>query len=71
MLLIGQTPADAPIGTVGLVNFVGFACIVPLTVLFAPVGANIANKLDASKLKKIFAVILLFTGVRMLVQIFL
>jgi len=41
---------------------------VPLTVLFAPLGASIASKLDANKLKKVFAVVLLITGLRMLAQ---
>lgn len=71
MLLLGVTPSDAPVGTFGLVNLVGFICIVPLTVLFAPVGASLAAKLDATKLKRIFAVVLLITGIRMLAQLFL
>lgn len=70
MLSIGTTPHDAPLGTFGLVNFVGFVCIVPLTVLFAPVGANLAGKLDAQKLKKVFAIVLMITGLRMLAQLF-
>ena len=69
MLLMGTTPADAPAGTLGLVNLVGFFCIVPLTVLFAPLGASLAAKLNAVKLKKVFAVVLLITGLRMLAQI--
>lgn len=71
MLTLGTTPADAPVGTFGFVNVFGFLCIVPLTVLFAPVGASLAAKLGAGKLKKIFAVVLLITGLRMLVQLFL
>ncbi|WP_057831049.1 sulfite exporter TauE/SafE family protein [Colwellia sp. TT2012] len=71
MLIMGSTPTDAPAGTFGLVNLFAFTCIVPLTVLFAPVGASLAAKLDAVKLKKIFAFVLLFTGSRMLVQLFL
>lgn len=71
MLILGSTPTDAPIGTVGLVNLFAFICIVPLTVLFAPLGASLAAKLDAAKLKKIFALVLLFTGLRMLAQLFL
>ncbi|AWB56595.1 sulfite exporter TauE/SafE family protein [Colwellia sp. Arc7-D] len=71
MLILGITPVDAPAGTFGLVNLFGFICIVPLTVLFAPVGASLAAKLDAVKLKKIFAFVLLFTGLRMLAQFFL
>jgi uncharacterized membrane protein YfcA len=67
MLLMGVTPSDAPIGTYGLVNLIGFCAIVPLTVLFAPMGASLASKLDAAKLKKVFAVVLLITGGRMLI----
>ena len=54
MLLLGTTPADAPAGTFGLVNLAGFLCIVPLTVVFAPIGASLAARLDAGKLKKVF-----------------
>ncbi len=71
MLAAGTTPDDAPLGTFGLVNLIGFVCIVPLTVLFAPVGAAIANKLDANMLKKVFAVVLLITSARMLAQFIL
>ena len=71
MLTLGSTPTDAPAGSFGLVNLFAFASIVPLTVLFAPVGAALAAKLDAVKLKKIFALVLLFTGLRMLAQLFL
>ena len=69
MLILGTTPTDAPVGTYGLVNLIGFLCIVPLTVLFAPLGVALASKLDAVKLKKVFAVVLLITGLRMLIQI--
>ncbi|GAL35060.1 protein of unknown function DUF81 [Vibrio maritimus] len=71
MLILGQSPTDAPVGTFGLVNLLAFLCIVPLTVLFAPVGASLAAKLDANRLKKVFAVVLLITGVRMLAQLLL
>lgn len=71
MLVFGSAPADAPVGTFGLVNLLGFLCIVPLTVLFAPLGASLAAKLDSAKLKKVFAVVLLITGMRMLIQLLL
>jgi uncharacterized membrane protein YfcA len=71
MLTLGSTPSDAPAGTFGLVNLFGFLCIVPLTVLFAPVGVSLAAKLDAVKLKRIFSLVLLLTGLRMLMQLFL
>lgn len=69
LLFVGTTPTDAPFATFGYVNLLGFACIVPLTVLFAPIGAGIANRLDAGMLKKIFAVVLIITGLRMLAQV--
>ncbi len=71
LLLMGQTPIDAPLGTFGLVNLIGFACIVPLTVFCAPIGAHIASKLDAQMLKRVFAIALLITGLRMFIQLFL
>lgn len=69
MLLTATTPIDAPDFTYGYVNLIGFAAIVPLTVVFAPVGANLGARLDPVKLKKIFACVLGFTGLRMLLQI--
>ncbi|XOV81383.1 MAG: sulfite exporter TauE/SafE family protein [Aestuariibacter sp.] len=71
LLFFASTPTDAPVATVGFVNFLAFICIVPLTVLCAPLGAALAQKLDAAKLKKVFAVVLFITGVRMLAQQFL
>ncbi|WP_339719992.1 sulfite exporter TauE/SafE family protein [uncultured Paraglaciecola sp.] len=70
MLVFGVTPSDAPVGTYGLVNLIGFICIVPLTVIFAPLGAKLANKMNPNVLKKVFATVLLFTGLRMLGQLF-
>ncbi len=71
LLFAGTTPIDAPFATYGYVNLLGFICIVPLTVFFAPIGATIASKLDAAMLKKVFAVVLIITGLRMLAQVFL
>jgi uncharacterized membrane protein YfcA len=71
MLTFGVTPDDAPFGTYGLVNLLGFLCIVPLTVVFAPIGAKLASIMDANVLKKVFAVVLLITGLRMLTQMFI
>ena len=68
LLILGNTPNDAPVGTFGLVNIISFLCIVPLTILFAPVGTSIAAKLNAEKLKKVFAVVLFITGLRMLLS---
>ncbi|WED25316.1 sulfite exporter TauE/SafE family protein [Vibrio sp. DW001] len=68
MLLVGTTPSDAPFGNYGLVNWLGFLFIVPLTVFFSPIGASLGKKLDNAMLKKVFAIVLAFTGIRMLLQ---
>jgi uncharacterized membrane protein YfcA len=69
LLVVGQQPADALAGTWRLVNLPAFLFIIPLTILFAPVGAKIASILNPGQLKKAFAVVLLITGVRMLLQV--
>lgn len=68
MLATGRPPPDAPFGTVGVVNLVGFACIVPLTVLLAPVGVRLGARLDGARLKQVFALFLILSGLRMLWQ---
>ena len=67
-MLVAETPGGAPGGMVGMVNLAGFAAIVPLTVLMAPVGARIGARLDALMLKRVFAVFLCISGARMLMQ---
>ena len=69
-MLLAATPADAPEGMIGMVNLPGFALIVPLTVLLAPVGAWLGSKLDAVMLKRVFAIFLCISGGRMLMQLF-
>lgn len=68
-MLMAQTPADAPQGMIGMVNLPGFACIVPLTVLLAPMGAWLGAKLDSVMLKRVFAIFLCISGGRMLMQL--
>src|SRR5690606_24410222 len=68
-MLFAHTPADAPEGMIGMVNLPGFLCIVPLTVMLAPVGAWIGSKLDSVMLKRVFAIFLLISGGRMLMQV--
>jgi len=68
-MLLAHTPADAPQGMIGMVNLPGFLCIVPLTVMLAPVGARIGSKLDSVMLKRVFAIFLFISGGRMLMQV--
>ena len=38
---------------IGLVNIIGFLCIVPLATIFAPAGASLASKLNPDKLSQL------------------
>lgn len=59
-----------PPGSFGYVNLLGFGLIVPLTVLFAPVGAKIAHAVNPAYLKKGFALFLLVTSIKMMIGAF-
>ena len=68
LLALGTAPSDAPFGNVGLVSLPAFLLIIPLTIMFAPVGTSIGARLDQKQLKSAFAVVLMITGLRMLAQ---
>jgi len=57
---------DLPPFSIGYANMIGFVMIVPTTMLMAPVGAKIANTINARALRIAFAVFLAITAARML-----
>ncbi len=57
-------PARPP-GSLGYANLVGFALIVPMTVLMAPQGAKLAHTVNPTRLKQLFALFLFLTALRM------
>lgn len=65
-LASGLGAEGLPPGTFGYVNLIGFALIVPCTVLAAPLGARIAHAIDPRKLRAAFAVFLFLTAARMI-----
>jgi len=69
VMLFGTTPPDAPLGTIGHVNLPGFAVIVPLSVSMVHVGIRLGAKMNATALRRVFAVFLFLTGVRMIYQL--
>ncbi|GAB6070619.1 sulfite exporter TauE/SafE family protein [Thiomicrorhabdus hydrogeniphila] len=69
MLILGVSPENSPIGTYGAISLPSLLAIIPLTVLFAPVGVSLAQKLNPATLKKVFAVVLLITSIRMFTQV--
>lgn len=58
--------ADLPASTLGYVYLPAFLGLVVPSVLCAPIGARVAHALPTATLKKIFALFLVFMGVKML-----
>ena len=68
--LLGQGAAGLPAGSVGYVNLIAVAALLPTTVLAAPLGARLAHALSRRWLRWAFGAFLLLTGVRMLLRAF-
>ncbi|PWG64882.1 sulfite exporter TauE/SafE family protein [Spiribacter halobius] len=54
-----------PPASIGYVNLIGFALIVPLTMRMAPVGARLAHTINPRRLRFAFAIFLAATSARM------
>lgn len=65
-VISGWSVPDRPPLSLGYVNLIGGAVILPFSVSFAPIGARIAHGLDTVWIKRIFAVFLFLTSLRML-----
>lgn len=63
----GWNHPELPTLSFGFIYLPAFASIVATSVFFARVGANLAHRLDAGFLKKIFALLLIVVGVRFLI----
>lgn len=68
-VLTGWGVPDRPPLSLGYVNLIGAVLIVPCTVLMAPVGARLAHAISPLALKRVFAVFLLFTSLRMFYEL--
>jgi uncharacterized membrane protein YfcA len=66
LILAGWTAEDRPPLSLGYVNLVAFALIVPISTLIAPQGARLAHALDAKWVRRAFALFLAITSLRML-----
>lgn len=65
-IVTGWHQTQLPDGAFGYVYWPALLGIVITSMLFAPLGAKLAHRLPAAKLKKIFALLLAVLGVRML-----
>ncbi|MBX2807550.1 MAG: sulfite exporter TauE/SafE family protein [Cellvibrionaceae bacterium] len=71
LLVLGQTPDNAPLLTLGYVNLLALMIIAPLSVLFAPVGVLLGARLNSRLLKRLFGILLMATAIKMLLQLIL
>ncbi|WP_168016020.1 sulfite exporter TauE/SafE family protein [Halomonas salinarum] len=69
-MITGLGMPDRLPGSIGFVNLLGFAAIVPMTMLCAPLGVRLAHAIDPALLKRLFALFLLATAVRMYIELF-
>jgi uncharacterized membrane protein YfcA len=60
-----HVPGRPPLSA-GYVSLVGVAVILPFSIGLAPVGAALAHRIDTAWIRRIFAVFLLLTALRML-----
>ncbi len=63
--LAGIHQPGLPPFSLGYTNLMGFALIVPTTMLTAPIGARIAHALDPAMLRRLFAAFLFIVSMRM------
>lgn len=66
----GWGDARVPEGSLGFVSLIGFACIAPITVLAAPLGAKIAHSLSARHLNMAFGAFLVIASLRLFYRAF-
>jgi uncharacterized membrane protein YfcA len=69
-ILTGLEVADLPGPSIGYIYFPALVGIVCASMLTAPLGARLAHWLPVPKLKRIFAVLLLVVGTKMMLSFF-
>jgi uncharacterized membrane protein YfcA len=60
-----------PMGSLGYVSLIGFACIAPATVIAAPLGAKIAHGISAKRLNMAFGAFLVIASLRLSFRAFM
>lgn len=64
-IITGLGVPERPPLSLGYISLIGFALIFPTSTLLAPYGAKLAHGLNTRNLKRVFAVFLGFTALRM------
>ncbi|MGB7243529.1 MAG: sulfite exporter TauE/SafE family protein [Sulfitobacter sp.] len=66
LLFVPLAPAVRPPLTIGVINLPAFVIIIAMTLITAPIGANIAHKMNPKPLKRVFAFFLILVALNML-----
>jgi uncharacterized membrane protein YfcA len=66
--LLGWQKSGLPDGSLGYIYLPAFFSIIATSILFAPVGAKLANKLHTQQLKRYFALLLFIVAIKLLWQ---
>ena len=70
MMIVGWGDPRLPAASLGYVNLLGFAVLVPMTALTAPLGVRLAHRIPPLLLRRAFALFLFATSVRMYMERF-
>jgi len=68
-VLAGWNEPGRPPFSLGYVNLVAVAVIIPATILMAPLGAAAAHRLSRRWLSRVFGVFLVITGIRLAMEV--
>jgi len=68
-ILAGLGESRLPPWSIGYVYWPAFFAIISTSLVFAPMGARLAHRVSMTALRKVFALLLLVLGVRMLVSV--
>lgn len=64
----GHTEGMPPL-SFGYVNLIALIVIIPVTVLFAPIGAHVAHRFSTKKLRSVFSIFMVLIALRMIYEV--
>ena len=64
-MISGQVVENLPDYSIGYVNILYAALIIPLTIFFVPIGVRLAHKFERSRLQAVFSLLLAITATKM------
>lgn len=65
-IITGWHETSLPPEFLGFINMKAWICIVPFSILIAPLGVKVSHKLDVKKLRRFFAIFVLIVATKML-----